>query len=768
MRGTNRYIGSPVERTEDLRFLRGRGEFVGDIHRDGMLHAAILRSPVAHGRIRRLDPAAALDTPGVRAVITATEIGVVPTIALRLLPLPGTERFLQPVIAGDRVRYVGEPVAVVLADSAALAEDGVGAIALDIEELPPVADRRASGTHEVLLFEESGTNLAMNFTATIGDADAAFRAADYVRRERFKVQRSTAMTMEPRGLLGEWDAAQRRMTVFGAAKVPFFNRDSLARMLGLTPADVDLIENDVGGGFGARGEFYPEDFLIPFAARHVGRPVRWIEDRRENLMAMNQARQTDCDVEIACRRDGMILGVRGEVFVDLGAYVRTTGLIAPRTLAQFFSGPYRVPNMRITCESLLTNKTPTGTYRAPGRYEAAFFCERLIELAARDLGIDGAEMRRRNLIGAAEMPYKLPRLEPGGAAADTECDSGDYQEPLDRCLAEFGWDEKRGVQGRLIAGRYHGVAVACFIEGAGAGPKETARLDLEPDGTVTVYVGSAAVGQGLETVMAQIAADTLGIPMDQVRVLHGSTTHLQEGYGAFHSRSTILGGSAVYEGATALLGKIRASAAARLGGSADQIELVDGRARSSDGSSVSLAELATDGLRVDFAFANNNTLTYAYGSSAAHVAVDPGTGHVELLDYLVVEDVGRIVNPLTLHGQAIGQVVQGLGGAMMENLVYDANGQLLTGSLADYLIPTATDFPRIRAIAMENYPSPSNPLGVKGAGEGAIIPVGGLMANAVANALASFDATPNELPLSPARVWQMGVKRSSGAHGSGD
>jgi carbon-monoxide dehydrogenase large subunit len=389
-------------------------------------------------------------------------------------------------------------------------------------------------------------------------------------------------------------------------------------------------------------------------------------------------------------------------------------------------------------------------------------------LAARELGIDGAEMRRRNLIGAAEMPYKLPQLEPGGAAADTECDSGDYQEPLDRCLAEFGWDEKRGVQGRLIAGRYHGVAVACFIEGAGAGPKETARLDLEPDGTVTVYVGSAAVGQGLETVMAQIAADTLGIPMDQVRVLHGSTTHLQEGYGAFHSRSTILGGSAVYEGATALLGKIRASAAARLGGSADQIELVDGRARSSDGSSVSLAELATDGLRVDFAFANNNTLTYAYGSSAAHVAVDPGTGHVELLDYLVVEDVGRIVNPLTLHGQAIGQVVQGLGGAMMENLVYDANGQLLTGSLADYLIPTATDFPRIRAIAMENYPSPSNPLGVKGAGEGAIIPVGGLMANAVANALASFDATPNELPLSPARVWQMGVKRSSGAHGSGD
>ena len=755
MIGTNRYIGSPVERVEDLRFRRGCGEFVGDLRREGMLHAAILRSPIAHGRLRRIDTTAAYAIPGVRAVITAAEIGAVPTIPLRLLPLPGTERFLQPVIAVDRVRYVGEPVAVVLADSAALAEDGVGAIALDIEELSPVADRRASGRHDILLFEESGTNLAMAFTAVSGDADAAFREAAYVRRECFQVQRYTALPMEPRGLLAEWDGAQGRMTVLGAAKVPFFNRDTLAAMLGLAPTHVDLIENDVGGGFGARGEFYPEDFLIPFAARHIGRPVRWIEDRREHLTAMNHAREADCEIEIACRQDGTILGLRGEVFIDLGAYVRTNGLIAPRTLAQFFSGPYRVPNMRITATALLTNKTPAGTYRAPGRYEASFFCERLIELAAGDLAIDSAEMRRRNLISAAEMPYKLPRLEPGGPTADTECDSGNYGEALDRCLAEFGWAEKRQLQGQLIDGRYHGVAVACFIEGAGAGPKETARLELTSDGTVAVYVGSAAVGQGLETVMAQIAADTLGIPLDQVRVFHGSTSYLEEGYGAFHSRSTILGGSAVFEGATALLEKVRAAAAVRLGGSAEEIELVDGRARISDGRSVSFAEFAADGLRIDAAFANNNKLTYAYGSAAAHVAVDPGTGRVELLDYLVVEDVGRIVNPLTLHGQAIGGVVQGLGGAFMENLVYDENGQLLTGSLADYLIPTAIDFPAIRAIALENHPSPSNPLGVKGAGEGAIIPVGGLIANAVAAALSSVGAEPNELPLSPPRVWRL-------------
>ena len=761
MIGTNRYIGSPVERIEDLRFLRGRGQFVGDLKRQGMLHAAILRSPLAHGRIAAIDVSAALAIAGVRAVITAKDIGSVPCIPLRLLPLPGTERFLQPVIAADRVRYVGEPVAVVLGDSPALAEDGVGAIALDIEELTPIPDRQASRQCDILLFEEAGTNAAMIFTGVKGDADAAFRDADYVGRHRFAVQRHTALPLELRGVLAEWDETQGRMTVLGAAKVPFFNRDTVAKMLDLSPAQVDLIENDVGGGFGARGEFYPEDFLIPFAARHVGRPVRWLEDRREHLIAMNHAREADCEVEIACRRDGAILGVRGEVFVDLGAYVRTNGLIQPRTLAQCLTGPYRVPNVRMTSTALLTNKTPSGTYRAPGRYEGSFFCERLIELAARDLGIDSAEMRRRNLIGADEMPYRLPRLEPIGPSGDTECDSGDYRETLERCLAEFGWDEKHALQGRKIDGRYHGIAVACFIEGGGAGPKETARLDLEVDGTVSVYVGSAAVGQGLETVIAQIAADTLSLPLDQVRVLHGSTPFLDEGYGAFASRSTILGGSAVFQAANALIVKIRGASGTRLGCPAEQVEFDDGYARAPDGRSIAFAALAADGLGVTAEFGNGNRLTYTYGSAAAHVAVDPGTGDVELLDCLVVEDVGRIVNPLTLHGQAIGGMVQGLGGAFLEHLVYDTHGQLLAGSLADYLIPTSTDFPKIRAIALENHRSPSNPLGVKGAGEGPIIPIGGLMANAVANALVSFGAIPNQLPLSPSRVWHMISSRQS-------
>jgi carbon-monoxide dehydrogenase large subunit len=753
--GANRYIGSPVRRLEDRRFLQGRGEYVGDLRREGLLHAAILRSPVAHGRIRSIDPRAALALRGVHAVITAADIGAVPLIPLRLQTSPTTEPFRQPAIASEKVRYVGEPMAVVLAESAAIAEDGVDAVKVDIEELPAVVDRHASGKHETLLFDDAGTNLAMKFTAIRGDADAAFREAEYSRREYFRVQRHTALPLEPRGLLAEWDGGTGRLTVSGAAKVPFFNRRALAQMIGLPEAAIDLIENDVGGGFGARGEFYPEDFLIPFAARHIGRPVRWTEDRREHLLATNHAREMDCEVEIACKRDGTILGLRGDIFVDLGAYIRTNGLTAPRNVAQFFSGPYRIPHIRLSSSALVTNKTPTGTYRAPGRYEGSFFCERLIELAAQGLGIDSVEMRRRNLAADAEMPYPLARIEPGDLYAQTACDSGDYRHALGRCLAEFGWEEKRKLQGQRIDGRYHGVAVSCFIEGGGAGPKENARLELEPDGTVAVYVGSAAVGQGLETIIAQIAADTLDMTIDNVRVFHGSTTYLDEGFGSFHSRATVLGGSAVFEGAAALLEKIRTVAADRLGCAPAEIEVADERASASDGRSIPLAELAASGLKVEASFENHHRHTYAYGTAAAHVAVDPGTGRVEVLDYLVVEDVGRIVNPLTLHGQVLGATVQGLGGAFMEDLAYDGDGQLLAGTLADYLIPAAADFPNIRAIALEHRPSPTNPLGVKGAGEGGIIPVGGLMANAVAAALAPLGAAPHELPLSPARVWRL-------------
>ena len=422
-RKPNVFVGNPVERIEDLRFLRGRGQYVDDLTREGLLHAVILRSSVAHGRIRSIDADAARARPGVYAVITAAEISdPVPLIPMRQEPLPALKQYLQPVIAQGKVRYVGEPLAVVVAESAAIAEDALEAIEVMIEPLPAVADRDAAREDEVLLFESAGTNVASVITAALGDADAAFRTAPYVRRERFKVQRHAAVPMEPRGLLAEWDAEQQRLTVSGAAKVAFANRRTLARMLGLPEQSVRMLEYDVGGGFGARGEFYPEDFLIPFAAKLTSRPVKWIEDRRENLLATNHARDAECELEIACTREGKILGLRGHAFTDLGAYLRTVGATASRNITQVMSGPYRIPHIHIDVSLLMTNKTPSGTYRAPGRFEADFFRERLLDMAARDLGIDRVEFRRRNLIAEADMPYRLAKVLV--LDIETECDSG--------------------------------------------------------------------------------------------------------------------------------------------------------------------------------------------------------------------------------------------------------------------------------------------------------------------------------------------------------
>jgi carbon-monoxide dehydrogenase large subunit len=563
--------------------------------------------------------------------------------------------------------------------------------------------------------------------------------------------------MELRGILAEWQAERGKLTVWGAAKVPFANRRILAQAMGLTEDAIDVVENDVGGGFGARGEFFPEDFLIPFAARHVGRPVKWIEDRREHLMTMGHAREMDCDVEIACRSDGAILALRGHVWVDAGAYFRTSGAISPRNVAQFMSGPYRVPNILLESSVLLTNKAPIGTYRGPGRFETDFFRERLFDMVAQDLNIDRVEFRRRNLVTEQEMPYPIATISPFERAE--QLDSGAYPITFDRCLEEFHWAEKAHLDGKLIDGRYHGLALGCFIEGSAAGPKENAKLVLEADGSVSVYVGSTAVGQGLQTVLMQIAADALEMPMERIRLFHGSTTYLSEGFGSYHSRSTVMGGSAIVLAAEKLREKIRAAAANRLERPPSGIELVDGGAALPGGKFIALEELAGAALSVEASF-DNTKHTYSYGTAAAHVAVDPKIGHVELIDYVMVEDVGRIVNPMTLRGQAVGAVVQGLGGALLEHLVFDEDGQLLTGSLADYLVPLASDFPQIRAIMLQLRPSPINPLGVKGGGEGGVIPVGGLIANAVASALSSLGVEPRELPLSPSRIWDLISRRA--------
>lgn len=744
-------VGSAVERMEDARFLSGSGQFADDLAVDGMLHAAILRSPLAHARIVRIDIAAALAMRGIRAVFTAGDMdGNVPLIPLRLAPLPQFEPFRQPVIAVDKVRYVGEPIAVVVAESRALAEDALEAISVEFEALSAVIDR---GAAENPLFSFAEDNVALRYDAGFGDAAMAFAAADYVRTERFSVQRHTALPMETRGLLAEWDQSTRRLIVTGATKVTFYNRRVLARMLGLQQEDIDLIEIDVGGGFGVRGEFYPEDFLIPFASRRLKRPVKWIEDRREHLTAINHSRDVACELSIACRNDGMMLGLRGKVFSDMGAYIRTNGGVVPAKAAQFLPGPYRIPNVSVSVEAFMTSKTPVGTYRGPGRFEANFFRERLIDMVAADLGLDAAEFRRKNLITEAELPYPIDGLVP--YEGPTSYDNGDYLETFERALIEIGWREKRHLQGRLIDGVRHGIGLGCFVESGGAGPKENAALTLEKDGSLTVAVGSSVLGQGLETVLGQIAADTLSVPFECIRVLHGSTTLLDEGFGTYHSRAVVMGGSAVLDAATKLREKILERAADHLGRPNSELSIVRDAVVAVNGASVMLTTLVAENELSASGTFSNTVRTYSYGTHAAHVTVDTRTGAVKLLDYIAVEDVGRAINPAIVHGQAIGAIVQGLGGVFLDHLIYDDQGQLLNASLADYLVPTASDFPMLRAVTLELRPSPSNPLGAKGAGEGGIVAVAAATANAVAAALAPLNVEIHHLPLTPPRLWRL-------------
>lgn len=755
-------VGTYTRRVEDFRLLTGRARFADDIHLDGMLHAAIVRSAVPHGRILSIDTAAAEQLPGVRAVFTAAHVravlGAVPKMPLRLSPVPEHEPFEQQVVATDKVRYVGEPLAIVVADSLAVAEDAANLVFADIEMLEPVPDWRASVADETLLFEHLGTNCPIVYTAQKGDALAV--SGPYVRRERFVTQRHSAVTMETRGLVASWDG--QRMTVSGAAKVPFTTRRTLAKTLQLQESQVDMIEVDVGGGFGVRGEFYPEDFLVPFASRQLGVPVKWVEDRLENLLGSNHSRQMECELEIVCERDGRILALRGEVHTDSGAYMRSSGAVPPRNVAQFLSGPYDIEHIHVTSAAHLTNKGPIGTYRGPGRFEADYFRERLMQIAADELGIDQVAFRRMNLARPEQMPYPLATLDK--PVKPENLDSGDYQITLDRCLKEFGWDDKLPLQGRLVDGRYHGIAIGCFIEGGGGGIRERARLEIEEDGSLTIYIGSTNLGQGLLTVLTQIAADETGLPMGRIRVRHGSTTYLREGFGSFHSRSTALGGSAVVVVAGLLRERIREEIGRLLNVAPSEVEVQPGLVAVCQGQVFGAERLGRMKLQAEGEFASHHH-TYAYGASAAHVAVDPETGKVDLLDYFGVEDIGRIINPLTAKGQSIGAVVQGLGGVFLENLAYSDDGQFLAGTLADYLMPTATDFPQIRAMELENSPSPHNPLGAKGCGEGGLVPVGGVVANAVAAALSSLKVQPNVLPLTPTRLWEL-IQQGQGRQGA--
>ncbi len=760
------YIGAPIRRREDVRFLTGKATFVDDIKLSHMLHAAILRSPQAHARIMAIDASLALAIPGVVAVFTFQDIAsYAKPIPIRLYPLAGLERFLQYPLAREKVRYVGEPVAVVVASSRYVAEDALDAIEVRYESLPAVVRMPDALRDEVVLHEEHGTNLAAQYTVNVGDVEAAWQAAEYTRKATFAVHRHTGNPLETRGLVASYQAGRGELSVWGPTKVPHFNRTILASLLDMPEHKIHFIEPDVGGGFGIRGEFYPEDFLVPFAAMKVGRPVKWIEDRREHLQASNHSREVHCEIEIAARRDGTLLGMRAHVYGDMGAYIRTHGGLVPASTAAVLTGPYRIPAYQGTVSCVLTNKMGMGTFRAPGRYESCFMRERLLDMVAADLQLDPVALRLKNLVQPEDMPYTVGQTRPD--MPPMVFDSGNYPMALQRALDEIDYDSLKTLQGVCKDGKYHGIGMGCFVKWTGLGPYEGARVIIHSANHIVVYLGIATMGQGHETIMAQICADGLGVPMERISVFHGSTDMVPYGVGTFGSRGTVMAGNAVHLACQKLRDKILALAGRYLQRDASRLEFRDGQVYPKGeqfapplldlDKLVDLASPASPyhdsepGLETT-AYFRTNQLAYSYGTHVAHVAVDPETGKVDVLRYAVVEDIGRCINPLLVQGQTVGAAVQGIGSTLLEELVYDDNGQLLSGTFMDYLLPTSQDAPPIHDVTLEEAPSPHNPLGVKGAGEGGIVATGAALANAVANALAPLGVQVTELPLSPNRI----------------
>ena len=765
------YVGQPIRRREDVRFVTGTGQYLDDISLPGMLHAAILRSPHSHAHVRGIDSAAALALEGVTAVFTHADMAeLLKPIPMRVFPLPGLDDYLQRPLSADTVRHAGEAVAVVVAESRYVAEDALDLIEVDYEPLPAVTTIDAALEDSTLVNPANGTNLAGSADINVGDVDAAFRDAEYVRREEFRTNRHTANPMETRGLVASYDTSDGHMRVWGPTKVSHTNRAILARHLEIDEERIHFIEPDVGGGFGVRGEFYAEDFLVPFASFKLGRPVKWVEDRVEHLSAANHSREVKCQVEIAARNDGTLLGLRTTVYGDMGAYVRTHGSVVPALTAVMMTGPYRIPNFQASVNCVMTNKMGAGTYRAPGFFEGTFIRERLLDMVSHDLGLDPAELRRRNMITASEMPYDAGPTRLDGR--NTVYDSGDYPSAFNRALEQIGYTNLSSREGPDEQGRYHGVGIASYVEPTGFGPFEGARVLVTPEGNVEVYLGTTTMGQGHETVMAQICADSLSVPMEDVRIYHGSTDYIPASIGTFGSRASVMAGSAIHLSCQTLRARILSLAASYLDTQPEALDLRHGVVAAKDGGAdgrtltlQQVAALAESQQRFDDPSTGSGETgldateyfrieewTYSYGSHAAHVAVDPETGKLEVLRYVVIEDVGRCINPLTMHGQSVGGAVQGIGGALLEELVYDDGGQLISGTLMDYLLPTSTDVPDIETVITEEAPSPLNPLGVKGAGEGAILATGAALGNAVAHALASFGVHVNSMPLSPGNV----------------
>jgi aerobic carbon-monoxide dehydrogenase large subunit len=742
-------IGRSLKRLEDGPLVTGRGEFAADVAFPHMLHLRLVRSAHAHGRLVSIEASAALAVPGVAAVWTFADVAEVPPIDFRLSRIEGLAPYRQPILARERVRYVGEPVAAVFAADPYVAEDAADLVTVEIEDLPPVLDASAAPGE----FEAGRSTEAAILEKTYGDVAAGFRNAEVVVELDLAIGRHSGVPLETRGAIARYDAARDVLELYGAAKVPHWNRDNIARMLRRARASVHLIEGHVGGGFGIRGELYPEDVLVSLAALRFGRPVKWIEDRREHLIAANHSRQQRHKVRAAVDREGRLLALEDDFFHDQGGYVRTHAATVPDLAAAMLPGPYRIPAYRAAGHVRLTNKTPCGTYRAPGRFESTFVRERLLDAIAARLSIDRIEVRRRNLIGKDEMPYRRPL---GTLGTEIVLDSGDYAGLLDKALVAAKWNDLQDeLKRRRAGGESIGAGLALFVEKSGLGPSDGVRVSVDTAGKVEVVTGAASLGQGIETVVAQICADALGVDYRRVRVVHGQTNRIAQGIGAHATRATVMTGSATHNAASKLRALALKEAAPLLQTPADALTIIAGRVQRKDepgGPSLALGDLARrlNGLMVEGDFTTAH-MTYPYGVHVAVVVIDRDTGRVDVERYAIAYDVGRAVNPKLVEGQLVGGLAQGLGGALSEEFVYDDRGEPLSTTFADYLVLTAHEVPAVEVLLTEDAPAPGNPLGLKGAGEGGVNAVGAAIAAAIDDAIGRPGAV-TQLPVTPARL----------------
>ncbi len=784
--GVKRHMGRSIPMREAEPLLRGRGTYVGDLRFPGMLHAAVLRSPHAHARIRAIDPSAARAMPGVARVLTGADVRDA------IAPFPSSFEFhpppwlnaIKPVLKGprarvlalDKVRYVGEPLAMVVAEDRYRAEDALDGIAVDYEELPPVVDPEAAlAPDAVRIHENASDNVVFHFSIAKGDVERALADAPHRITERLHHRRHGGIPMEGRGVVAMAEVKPRRLTVWSSTQVPHSVRRQIASQLGLAEEMIRVVAPHVGGGFGPKVVVYPEEVLVPWLALELGRPVQWIEDRREHFISTAHARDQIHDVELAFDGDGRILALRDRFLLDNGAY-NPMGLTDAYNTSAHLQGPYRVPNLAVTGTCVATNKVPNAPYRGAGRPEAVFVMERCIDRIAGELGLDPAEVRFRNFVPPEEIPYDAGVLYRDGMPV--RYDNGDFPATLRKALEACRYDHVRAMQKEAPRdNRCVGVGIGCYTEGTGVGSFEGARVEVDSSGKLRVSVGASGHGQGHETVFAQLTADLWGVAPEDVTVIGGDTGAIRYGCGTFASRSTVNAGTAIHEATRRLKAKVFELAGHLLEANPDDLATRDGRVfvaeRPDHG--VSLAELAgaavpgwasrmPEGMEPNLEASHYyvpDTVTWAHAAHVAVVEVDAGTGEVKLLDYAVAHDSGPAINPLFVEGQVRGGVAQGIGGALYEEFVYDDLGQLLTGTFLDYLMPTCGEVPAIKQVHIET-PSPLNPLGLKGIGEGGAIAPPVAVANAVVDALRPIARIEiSETPVTPERVLAL-IRRQRG------